>query len=454
MGDTGMGLNAQSRGWLCRSGIASDLPRKQNGARWRNGACLTARRALLLFLAGALGVAARAQEAIRMSLAGDSAVQSGANISPDSYNLHVGDTLWRFVAGLGLSYDDNINLVASGRESDFIISPRVDTSVLWPVTDHQSLSLSLGAGYSEYTEHSSYSRPFITPNSGLSYNIFAGDFRINLHDRFSIDENSYLDPTVAGNGDLSEFQNSAGIGVLWDLNKLIVNVGYDHSDYVVLTGGQGEPNRTSDIFSASAGYTLKPAMVAGLEAGGGLMHNSISIATANSPFADVTQWNVGPFFQTRITDYLQFSIHGGYAVSQSDAAGSASPATTSSGFYGLLNLNHRVNGFLDYTLSGGRSLNASLSGGFVDLYKAEISANWKIFLEMTLTTGFLYQNGTQLLTGLGESFDQYGPLVRLGRLITRKWSASLLYQHLQRDSDQPGRSYFLNDVTVEMSRQF
>ncbi len=126
----------------------------------------------------------------------------------------------------------------------------------------------LGAGYWVYAQHPTLDRIFITPNSEVSFDVSAGDFLINLHDRFSITENTYNDPTVTGSGGYSQLLNSLGISTFWDLNKVVVKFGYDHSDYVELTGGLNQPDRTGEIFSVSAGYTLRQFMVFGLGARG------------------------------------------------------------------------------------------------------------------------------------------------------------------------------------------
>ena len=64
--------------------------------------------ACLLFFAGR----AHSQEALRMSLAGDQAAESQrqAENTIGYYNLLWGPVAWRFSSGLGLDYDDNVNL--------------------------------------------------------------------------------------------------------------------------------------------------------------------------------------------------------------------------------------------------------------------------------------------------------------------------------------------------------
>src|SRR3954469_18329210 len=88
-------------------------------------------------------VTARAQDAIRPSLAGEAAAEARRqSIDNIPYNLQVGAIKFRFSATLGVEYNDNINLAEDGSilanlpggplmlattpQSDFIIHPSVN----------------------------------------------------------------------------------------------------------------------------------------------------------------------------------------------------------------------------------------------------------------------------------------------------------------------------------------
>ncbi len=423
--------------------------------RRHRGGPLVVRAALFVLLAPPIATStALAQEAVRMSMAGAQAAQArqDAASTPGYYNLQVGPTFWRFGAALGLGYNDNITLVQNGREGDFEYTPSVTTHLLWPISEIQSLNLTLGAGYSGYVQHSSLNRAFITPDSELSFNIYAGDFVINLHDRFSITENSYQDPTVVGSGAYSQFQNAAGISALWDLNKVVVNVGYDHVTTTELAGGESQPDQSSEVFSASAGYTLKPGLVFSLNAGGALVHYSTT--STNTPYTDAPEWDVGASIRDKVTEHLSLSANAGYVVSTPQASGALPSASGFSGYYANLGITHRVNQFVEYSLSGGRMLNTTLLGGPTDSYTANLSAGWTLIHKVSLATSFAYVRGTQVGLVGGETFDQYGPQITFGRQLTKKLSGSLGYQFLERGSNLPGREYTLNLVMLNLACHF
>ncbi len=188
------------------------------------------------------------------------------------YNLKLGPTAWNFGAGLGVDYNSNVNYTESNPEGDFIFRPEIRTRMQWPVSEENSINLALGAGYSAYVQHSDLDRLYILPGTELSFDLYLSELWINLHDRFSITEYSYQNPGVAGSGDYSQLQNALGFTTVWDLNQGVARVGYDHVNYETISGGSsgtyaGQPSGYSEVFSASAGYYLKPGTLAGIGAG-------------------------------------------------------------------------------------------------------------------------------------------------------------------------------------------
>jgi hypothetical protein len=374
----------------------------------------------------------------------------------DYYNLKLGPSMWKFSTGLGLDYNDNVNYTQENPEGDFIFRPQMNVQMLLPVSDQNSLSLALGAGYSAYVQHPELNRTFITPNTGLSFDLYVGDFWINLHDRISITEDTYQDPSVAGTGGYSQLQNSLGLATLWDLNKTILRFGYDHVSYDSLTSGNGQnsgaqPSGYSEVFSASAGYALKPGRLLGVELGESLI--TYTTPTANTPYSNANQWNIGGFYDTQVSEYIHFAGHVGYTVFSPQSSGALTTSGDFTGIYAQLDIKHRVNQYVEYTLSGGRNTSVAFYGGTIDRYFARWQANWAVLRKLTLSTSFSYEYGTQL-SGVVETYDQYGPGISLSRPITAKLTSSLGYQVYLRDSNLSGRNYTVNVVSLSFNYVF
>jgi hypothetical protein len=410
-----------------------------------------------LLLAGGL-TPALGQEAIQMSIAGADAAEARrkAATTLGYYNLKMGPTAWNFGAGLGIDYNSNVNLTETNPQADFIFRPQIDTRMIWPVSTQNSITLALGGGYSAYINNPGLDRLYITPGSELSFDVYAGDFLINLHDRFSISEASYQDPSVAATGYYSQFQNAVGVAPTWDLNKAIVKFGYDHVIYETLNSSSAQlsgaqPSGHSEVFFASGGYSLKPAMLAGVELGGSLIHYDTT--TSYQPYSDAIQWNVGGFFDSPVTDYIHFTAHAGYTVYEPQAGAASAPGDSFNGMYAQIDIRHRLNQYVDYGLSGGRTINVAFYGGTVDQYFVVWQANWHIVRKLTLSTPFTYFHGTQLYTG-GETYDQYGPGINLSYPLTAKLTGNLGYQYYLRYSNLPDRNYTVNVVSLNLYYRF
>src|ERR1043166_7023625 len=234
----------------------------------------------VLFTAGML----RAQDAVRPSLAGEAAAEARRqSIDKIPYNLEIGPIKFRFSATMGIEYNDNINLAEDGSfafpsptgpitvttspQEDVILHPQINLNALWPITQLNTLRFDIGIGHAFYLDHSNYDTNTIllTPGSQLAFDIFVGDFRINIHDRFSLEQDPVSEIALSNVADYGRFQNSAGIAVLWDLNQAVVTLGYDHYNFIATNDLFEYLDRNADILSASIGYTPTATMTVGLE---------------------------------------------------------------------------------------------------------------------------------------------------------------------------------------------
>ena len=162
----------------------------------------------LLFLAPAVC----AQEAIRPSLAGEASAEARRqSIEQIPYNLLAGPIRFRFSVTTGIEYNDNINLSETDPQSDVIIRPQFNIDAIWPVTQLNTLRLDLGLGYSFYLNHpeADTNGVLISPGSQLAFDIFVQDFRINIHDRFLLQQDPTTQIQLSNVADYGRFENTA-----------------------------------------------------------------------------------------------------------------------------------------------------------------------------------------------------------------------------------------------------
>lgn len=407
----------------------------------------------------ALGVttAGLSQESLRTSLAGEeaAAARRKAATSTGYYNLKLGPSAWTFGAALGFEASDNIRLEGLDPKSDFIIRPELSARMVLPVSDFNRLNFAFAGGYSAYVTHSEYSRWFMRPGSELSFDLYVGPIWINFHDRFSILEDNYLDPTVVGSGDYSRLENTVGATAVWDLNKIVLKLGYDHQTYISMADDTGptttQPDGSSEVFSFSAGYHIGDGLLAGLEMGGSLINFSQS--NTNSYYQDGTEWNVGVFTEATLSEYMTLRASVGYAQFTPSNDNTLSQLSDFNGLYAHVALQHRISKSISYTLSGGRTLNYTLYGGNLDLTSVRLDITWQFIAKTALSTYFVYEHGKQLYYG-PETFDRYGPGINISRAITQKLTARAGYQFYSRDSDLAQRSYDVNIGTLSLNYRF
>jgi hypothetical protein len=206
------------------AGPASDTPRAGN--RWlpvsARGLCrLSAAAAVTRWLVAAVILTIRlsfAQDALRTSLAGDAAAEA-RNLQQQSqaYTIKSGDFRLLVTPGLSLDWNDNINLSKTDPLQDFIVFPTLGLNMSYPVTERNLLRLNVTIGYKDYLEHSDYSGLYVQSGSTLSYDIYVKDFWINLHDRFSYDQDSSQQAAVANTGTYGYYENTLGLNATWDL---------------------------------------------------------------------------------------------------------------------------------------------------------------------------------------------------------------------------------------------
>jgi hypothetical protein len=391
---------------------------------------------------------APAQEAARTSVAGETAAEARRKtaLGPDEFSLLLGPSRWVVAAGLDLEANDNICFDSNQAKADLIVRPQVNTRVSCQITDQNSVNLAVGTGYSAYAQHPEFNRLFVSPGSELSLDLYAGDFWINLHERLLITENAYDDPTVVGTGNYSQLQNTAGLTAIWDLNKLVLRLGYDHINYALLTGGAGFQDGDSDVFAFSAGHRLRAATIFGVELGKGLIRYRGQNTAANQE----ADWNIGTFVEAQPSEYLRVKAGAGYTVYAPESSGAQIAEPEFTGVYARLGLNHQINRHLEYSLSGGRSINFGFFGGTIDLYTAVLEARWHLFQKLSMGTAFEFEYGSQVWVGR-ESFERFGPRLSLERSITAKMSGALRYQYYSRQSDVPGGDYVVNIVTFSLA---
>ena len=399
---------------------------------------------------------ARSQDVVRPSLAGEAAAEARRqDIEHIPYNLLMGPIRFRVSATLGVEYNDNINLAEVNTQEDVIIRPQVNVNAIWPVTQLNTLRLDLGLGYAFYIDHSNAdtSGVLISPGSQLAFDIFIGDFRINFHERPSLQQDPIAELALSNVVDYGRFENTVGVSVLWDLNKAVVTLGYDHYTYISTTSMFNYLNRNAEELSGNVDFAVSSTTNVGLESYAVFNYYDQNVLN------DSTDYAIGAFAETQLTNYLKVRVAGGYQWISFNNGGvvSTGPFHDSgklSDYYANILISHRINPAIVQSLSAGHESQLGVNSNYISLNYIRHTVSWNIIRNTLLSTEFFYEDADESGGFIREHLHRFGGAIAVGYQLTPHITLGLRYQYTQKDSNVPLRDYTQNRVSLDGTYSF
>lgn len=400
----------------------------------------------------------RAQDAVRPSLAGEAASEARRqDIERIPYNLLVGPVRFRLSATMGVEYNDNINLAEVNEQEDFILRPQVNFDAIWPVTQLNTLRMDIGLGYAWYLDHSEANTNglLINPGSQIAFDIFVGDFRINIHDRPMLQQDPIAQLALSNTIDYGRFENTGGVSVLWDLNKALVTVGYDHYTYVSMTSMFDYLDRNAEIGSATMSFAVASTTSVGVEG------NAVFTNYDQDLLNDSETYSVGGFVETQLSNYLKVRGAGGYQWISFDRSFVENifglPFTDddeAANWYANILISHRLNATLKQTLSAGREAQLGINSNYITLNYVRHTVSWNIIRNTLLSTEFFFEDADDSGGFINEHLQRFGGALTVGYQLTPHVTLGARYQYTQKDSDILLRDYKQNRISVDGTYSF
>jgi hypothetical protein len=394
----------------------------------------------------------------RGSLAGERAAQELMRANTNEvYNMHYGRIGFQTEARVGAAYTDNVFLSGVDQRDDFIVTPEVRLGAMVPLTELNVMKFSVGLSYEWFAKNHSLNGnlPLVSPDSELAFNVFIGDFRIKLHDKFSYQQTLTFNQSAAGQvhiynftdvGRFDRLDNFVGPAVDWDLNKVILSVSYDHENFISMTERFKYLDRASELFTASVNYLLGEKTKTGLETQGGV-HKFDEETIMN----DSWRQRVGPFAEVRLPKGMLLRAGGGYDMARFDsAAGAGNNYDT---WYGYGKLSQELLWFTHSLAAGHETVlgdNANNLRTTYVRYSISSDALKDIELEGHLTVNFSKEFGGEYR----ENFIQYAGGFNVGYRFHKYWRAGLGYELFLNDSEQAQRSFHRDLVSLEVTFKF
>ncbi|HEV7402776.1 MAG TPA: hypothetical protein VGO11_07625 [Chthoniobacteraceae bacterium] len=382
-------------------------------------------------------------------------------------NFQIGPIRFSIAVGVGVEFNDNVNLSDKNRQSDIVIRPSLSLDAYMKLSDRNILRFSLGVSYAKYLNHSEYDTDglLFAPTSALEYTFGLGTtVLVSLRERFSYQEDIFNIPTLSNEAKYGRYENQAGIEIQWDPTaELRASVGYDH--YNLWTKEQifDTQDRSIDTIFFKPSYEIAPHLRLGLNA-------SYSFINFDSDQRhDGGSLLVGPFVQWGITDKLDLFLEGGFqsidfdgnytpttlvdqfvkdrnftAAQDAFVRNAATDSDTSNdSYYIRFELNHKPNDIFQQRLSGSKTLEVGFFTNYYDIYHVEYAFDWKKFRKTEISPTLFYEY-YETSGELSEKAHRVGAALGIRHYLTNSITLGLDYRFIYKDSNFDGFDYYQN----------
>jgi hypothetical protein len=357
-----------------------------------------------------------------------------------------------------------------------ILSPELDINGTWVVTKLNTLRFRTAIGYAYYVNSPNLNRPVMTisPDSALSFDVYAGDVKINFHDQFSLQEETYNQGSLSGVAQLERFSNTVGVSILWDTNDVVWNLGYDHFNFITFGGANSSSgtlasnvsklDHSTDQVSASVAVKLSSTLIGGIE--GTAAYSDYP----DSPDSNFTGISAGPYFEFQLTKYTHVFLSGGYkgVFSGANAAGSVSVSSSTAaqpsqgdpaGYYANLSFVHRLNRYYADRLEFSHTDEVEALSGHVQTDAVKYSGNWRINSRLTLSNALSYSAvhivaGSAISGTVASDYTLFGGSLSTTYQISPRMDTTLSYQYVMKTAERASESYAQNRVTISLGYRF
>ncbi len=385
----------------------------------------------------------------------------------DKYNFALGPIRFGIAAGVGLEFNDNINLSDKNREEDFIFRPSLSIDSSWKLSDLNTLHLGVELSYAKYFDHSENDTDgvLISPTSELAFTFEIGAVKVTLRDRGSYQEDTYNVPTLSDVIHYRRAENQAGIELDWALNQSVSLVaGYDHFNLWTFDKEFSADERAVDTFFIKPSYQITPTVKVGVVGA----YSAINFHEDTRQ--DGSNVLVGPFIEWKLSEVMSFYVEGGFQDLSFDGSsnfdndflkGLTKEERTlfkddedSSAWYVKFELNHQANDYFSQRLSGSKTSEIGIGSDFYELYHIEYTADWKNFFANTEFSPTLFFEHYETSGFGGEDANRFGAALGIRYNLTNSITLGLDYRFIWKDSNLENADYYQNLAFLSLYYKF
>ena len=367
----------------------------------------------------------------------------------ERYNWAFGPLRFNVAAGIGLEYNDNVNLAPSGQEeSSFILRPSLTLDSVWRLSEMNTLRFSLGISYAKYFNQSQYSSLLISPQSILALSIMVGDVRITVRDRFSYQEDPYDLVVLSNVARYRRFENQAGIQFDWAINPdLMLTAGYDHYNLWSFEEEFDSLTRAVDTLYMRPAFRINPSIRVGL-------NTSVSRVRFQEDIQNNgTSLFVGPFLEAAITDSTRLYLELGWQLFDFDRSGLIPDTDNASTPYVRAEIFNQLSEYYSHRLGYTRTAEVGYNTNFYELNHVEYTGSWEATPRLIAFPTLFYEH-YKTSGSFPEKANRYGAGLGLRYILTPSVTLGLDYRFIKQDSNIVDSDYRQNLIMLSLFYNF
>lgn len=390
----------------------------------------------------------------------------------DGHSFKIGSVPFRIGAALRIEFNDNITGSSTDPLSDLIVTPEIYLSGSWQMTRYNTLSLTLGFGYSAYLSNSELntaSRTYaLTPGfTALSFKAKVGNLYLRFYDNPEIGQNSSNLLTLPSGVYVTSFTNTVGFTAFWDFNDIQINGGYQHLDTIPLKStsssisnsngsGREEGNdetidslqNSQDSLNASVSFRISDYTSFGIDLSASQVTYKENIQNNGITYTG------GVFLGTQLSEYITLRLAAGYQQMDFDSNGSNQDTSNYSQPYGNLELRHRVNRFVTHTLSIGQEGDLGTTTNSVQTTYVREAITLQLFKDLAMGIHASYETGEESNGPSAQSLKLLSIGVSCGYSLSKRLNMGVYYQFVKRDGQSINNSRNLSDSIGDFSPNY
>jgi hypothetical protein len=284
-------------------------------------------------------------------------------------------------------------------------------------------------------------------------------------------EDSSSQAAVSGTALYGTLINTAGLSTTWDLEDLVLTLGYDHQSSLSVFGQFSYLDLSSQLLLARSGLRLRSDLTIGVEGTTDFTTYDYAVLNNNQSYSAgaYADWNPGSYFhvQPRAGYTIYQFQHTSESAQIFDLTASGIPIIVPTGesiqtqdlnaWYADLTVSHQASKTASYGFSAGHEVQLGIQSDVIEDSYFRPNITWIIVKDLNLNTSLFYEHGNtgegNVTGNLTETFDWFGGALMASYPLMKRLLLSLNYRLTLRSSNIPSGEYAQNQVGLRFTYQ-